>query len=101
MSDTEKKTDELITEKLTLLLLERDDTLYILRNANINEISSQAKYYEEILNEVRELQRKSKRDKVSEGQPLADIQQWDKQVRDLKQSEEDLYHEMTKVIDEY
>ena len=58
MADDENRPiDVFIEEKLKILILERDDTLYVLRNANYNEISEQMKFYEENLNEIRNLQR--------------------------------------------
>ena len=48
--DEQKSVDDSIEEKLKLLILERDDTLHILRNDNLNEIKAQTKFYEETLN---------------------------------------------------
>ena len=92
--DEEKSIEISIEEKLKLLILERDDTLYILQNDNIGEISTQAKFYEETLNEIRTLQRKAKREKVQQGIPLAEIKQWDEEFTAVKRNEEELYYDM-------
>ena len=90
----EKSVDVCIEEKLKLLILERDDTLYILRNENIGEINNQAKFYEESLNEIRSLQRQAKREKVQQGVPLAEIKKWDDDFTAIKRNEEELYYDL-------
>ena len=92
--DEQKSFDDSIEEKLKLLILERDDTLHILRNNNIKEINDQTKFYEETLNEIRTLQRQAKRDKVRNGVPLAEIKKWDEDFTAIKRNEEELYHDL-------
>ena len=92
--DEQKSVDDSIEEKLKLLILERDDTLHILRNDNLNEIKAQTKFYEETLNEIRTLQRQAKRDKVQNGTPLAEIKKWDEEFTAIKRNEEELYYDL-------
>ena len=64
MMDAEE-IEQLLTNKLDLLCLEREDTQYILRNGNVNEVRNQIQYYEQLLNETRDLQRSAKRAKLA------------------------------------
>ena len=97
----DKPTERILDEKLKILILEREDTLYILRNANINQISTQAKFYEEQLDEIRDLLREVKREKVREGEPLAEIKKWDEEYREMKRQEDEIYNHLVKAMDEY
>ena len=92
--DEQKSVDDSIEEKLKLLILERDDTLHILRNDNITEINAQTKFYEETLNEIRTLQRQAKRDKVRNGVSLPEIKKWDEDFTAIKRNEEELYYDL-------
>ena len=96
--DEQKSVDDSIEEKLKLLILERDDTLHILRNNNIKEINDQTKFYEETLNEIRTLQRQAKRDKVRNGVPLAEIKKWDEDFTAIKRNEEEIYYDLLERI---
>ena len=72
--------EQLLTRKLDMLCLEREDTLHILRNGNVNEVENQAKYYKKSLDEIKELQRDAKKAKLDEGVTLAGIKEWNKEV---------------------
>ena len=90
-----------LQSKLDLLSLERDDTEFILQNGNVSEVKNQITYYEDSLNEIRNLQREVKRAKISAGEPLQAIKEWDMEITERKRSEEELYHSMAKVLDDY
>ena len=90
-----------LQSKLDLLSLERDDTEFILQSGNVNEVKNQIAYYEDSLNEIRNLQREVKRAKISAGEPLQAIKEWDMEITERKRSEEELYHSMAKVLDNY
>ena len=91
----------MLTNKLDLLCLEREDTQYILRNGNVNEVRNQIQYYEQLLNETRDLQRSAKRAKLTDGISVEEIKEWDKEITERKRSEEELYYDMAKVLDDY
>ena len=93
--------EQLLTNKLDLLCLEREDTQYILRNGNVNEVRNQIQYYEQLLNETRDLQRSAKRAKLTDGITVEEIKEWDKEITERKRSEEELYYDMAKVLDDY
>ena len=89
--------EQLLTNKLDLLCLEREDTQYILRNGTVNEVRNQIQYYEQLLNETRDLQRSAKRAKLTDGITVEEIKEWNKEITERNRSEEELYYDMAKV----
>ena len=90
-----------LENKLKLLTLEREDTLYMLKNANIKEIKVQADFYEQTLGEIRSLQREVKQAKIKQDISVDEIKTWDHEVTTLKREEEELYYDLLKVVEDY
>ena len=96
----ERNLDQEITEKLNLLMLERDDTLYMIQNSTKHDLQEQAEFYDKEFKEIRDLTRKSKQDKIHRGIHIDEIKEWDEGIRKQKRKEEEVYQELRNVLDE-
>ena len=96
----ERNLDREITEKLNLLMLERDDTLYMIQNSTKHDLQEQAEFYDKEFKEIRDLTRKSKQDKIHRGIHIDEIKEWDEGIRKQKRTEEEVYQELRNVLDE-
>ena len=101
MESDQNKMEQSLNSKMDMLCLEREDTLYILRNGNIGELESQSEYYKGILGEIRDMQRAVKKAKLSDSVPLEEIKEWDKKITERKREEEELYYDMIKVLEDH
>ena len=96
----ERHLDAEISAKINLLVLEHDETEYMIQNGNKDDLREQSQFYEKQLKEIRELSRKAKEVKIKSGTQIIDIKKWDDEVRELKRPEELLYQELRKVLEE-
>ena len=95
------ESEQILNRKLDMLCLEREDTIYTIRSGAMGDIESQAEYYKNTLEEIRDLQRGIKQAKLAESVSLEEIQEWNKGITERKRAEENLYYEMKKIIEDH
>ena len=72
-----------------------------MRNSNLNERRNQAEFYEQTLNDIRILQRRTKQLKLSQEVSLIEIKVCDQEITKHKRELEELYYDLVKVLDDY
>ena len=101
MDGKENQISKDLEQKLVILALEKEDTIFMLRNGTVSELKEQADFYETSLHEIRTLQRECKRQMVVDGVSLQEVKDWDLNIIAQKREVENVYYEVTKAMEAF